>query len=394
MNIVIDIRPLMEGKLSGIEVYILQLLRELFKIDQENSYILFANTAKKVHLPDFNKKNVTIIQTKIPNKLLNIGLCFLRRPKLDKLILGYIKKHSEKMPVTMEMTKLDIFFMPDLRPSALTRKIIKITTIHDLAFLHYKKFFSKKTRLWYKLLNPQREIKTSDHLIAVSSYTKKDVMETCGIPGNKITVIHEAVEESFGENLDEKKYEHIKRRYGLPEKYYLFLSTIEPRKNIQNLVRGFIIYKRLNPNDKAKLVIGGSKNNKIFSNVMHDNHPDIFFTGFIDEEDKAAAIQHADVFIYPSFFEGFGLPLLEAMKCGTPIITSNTSSMPEVVGDAAILINPELPDTIAAALEKIRKPGIKEQLKKNMEKQIEKFSWKKCARETLKLFEETAKKDG
>ncbi len=389
MNIVIDIRPLMDGKLSGIEVYTTNLLRELLKMDQKNTYILFANAAKNLgtRIPEFKGKNVTVIQTKIPNKILNAGLCFLRYPKLDKLILKHLKKHPSKIPETMKNRTIDLFFLPDLRPCALSKKVKKITTVHDLSFVHFKKFFSRKTRLWYKLMKPQREIRTSDHIIAVSSYTRDDIMHTYKIPESKITVIHEGVEGSFCSKIDEKEFEHIRRRYNLPEKYYLFLSTLEPRKNIQNLVKGFMIYKLLNRRDNAKLVLAGAKNPKIFSKViMRELTPDVIFTGFIDEEDKASVIKHADVFLYPSLFEGFGLPLLEAMKCGTPIITSNTSSMPEIAGNAALLINPKFPDAIATSLEKIQKPEIKASLQKNMEEQVAKFSWRECARKTLKLF--------
>ncbi len=393
MNIVIDIRPLMEGNLSGVEVYLLNLLPELFACDQENSYILFANARRNVSfsLPDFQRKNVSVIQTKIPNKLLNVGLCFFRYPKLDKFIIKHLKKHPEKAPSTMKNNKIDIFFFPDLRPSKISRKVKKITVIHDLSFQHFKKFFSRKTRLWYKLMNPKREIKTSNHLIAVSSFTKSDLMETYRIPEEKITVIHEGISDDFGENLNEKKIMHVRRRYNLPQRYFLFLSTIEPRKNIQNMVKGFIVYKRLNPKDEAKLVIAGSKNSKIFSKVMHDSHPDIMFTGFIDENDKAAVIQQADCFLYPSLFEGFGLPLLEAMKCGTPIITSNTSSMPEVVGNAALLVNPNFFDAISDALEKIQEPDVRAVLKKNMEIQAAKFNWKNCATATLEIFKTIGK---
>lgn len=391
MNIVIDIRPLMDGKLSGIEMYILHLLDELFKKDKKNTYILFANAAKNVlkTIPEFRNKNIAVIQTKIPNKLLNASLCFLRKPKLDKLILRYLKKHPKKIPETMEEMSVDLFFMPDLRPSALSKKIKKITVVHDLSFKHFKKFFSRKTRLWYKLLNPKREIKKSDKIIAVSGYTKNDLILTYKIPKEKISVIYEGIDEKFGADPNEKNFRYIGRRYDLPQKYFLFLSTIEPRKNIKNMVKGFIIYKKLNPNDRAKLIIAGKKNSKIFSRVMHDDHPDVQFAGFIDEEDKATVIKHADCFLYPSFFEGFGLPLLEAMKCGTPIITSNASAMPEVAGDGAVLVNPASADEIAGALEKIQNPSLRQMLKKNMEKQIQKFSWQKCAEETLKVMEST-----
>lgn len=393
MNIAVDIRPLMEGKLSGIEVYILHLLRELLVMDRRNSYILFANAAKDVSasIPVFQGPNVTVIQTKIPNKILNLGLSFFRAPRLDRLILKHLAKHPEKIPATMREKKIDLFFMPDLRPCSLSKNVKKITVIHDLSFHHYKKFFSRKTRLWYKLLNPKREILTSDAIIAVSSYTKEDLVRTYGIPAEKITVIHQGITENFGE-MRGKNMRDIRNRYNLPEKYFLFLSTLEPRKNIRNLVKAFIIYKKRHPQDGIKLAVAGAKNPKIFSEVLHDDHPDIVFTGFIDEDDKAAVIKHARAFMYPSFFEGFGIPLLEAMKCGTPVITSNTSSMPEVIGNAGLLINPNFPDAIADAMEKIQESAVIDELKSSMKQQVLKFSWKQCAQKTLNVLAESGTK--
>ncbi len=393
MNIVIDVRPLMEGKLSGIEIYLLHLLRELFKKDKKNTYILYANAAKDVRpiIPNFEAENVSLIQTKIPNKILNMELWLFHRPRLDKLITKYFRKNPSQKPSTMKTDRLDIFFMPDLRPSALSKIVKKITVVHDLSFEHYKQFFSWKTRLWYKLMKPKREISTSDRIIAVSDATKKDLENTYKTDAEKITVIHEAVDDNFGTNDVENNFRHIRRRYGLPENYFLFLSTIEPRKNIKNLVRSFIIFKKNNHGDTTRLVIAGSKNPKIFSKVLHENHDDIVFTGFIDEEDKASVMKHADAFLYPSFFEGFGLPILEAMKCGTPVITSNVSSMPEIAGDAALLVDPESPEEIASAFERIKKPEVRTRLIQNMEHQLKKFSWKKCASETLEVFESVMK---
>jgi glycosyltransferase involved in cell wall biosynthesis len=388
MNIVIDIRPLMDGKHSGIQVYLVNLIRELLLLDGQNTYILFANAAWDLGsvLPSFKGKNITVIQTRIPNKILNLGLSFLRRPKLDRLIIRHLKEHPEQVPETMDHEKIDVFFMPDLRPCALSKETKKITVIHDLSFRHFKKFFSAKSRLWYKLMKPKREIQTSDLVIAVSNYTKNDIAETYKIPKEKISVVHEGVAGDFYRPVYEKKMDHVVRRYNLPEKYFLFLSTLEPRKNIENLIKGFIQFKNKHPDNPAKLVIAGSENHKIFSKVNRRPHPEIIFTGFIDEEDKAVIIKHAECFVYPSFFEGFGLPLLEAMKCETPIITSNTSSMPEIAGGAALFINPDFPDSIAGALEKIQEPALKNLLKQKMRQQVVQFTWTKCALETLNLI--------
>ncbi len=377
MNIVIDIRPLMGGKISGIEIYIKNLIENLLSIDQTNTYILFANASSNQmpFLPKIKSKNLTIIQTRIPNKILNFLLIAFQWPKLDKLILRHLDRKDQ----------IDLFFMPDLRPSALSKGVKKILTIHDLTFIHFPEFFSLKTRLWYKLINPQKEIKNADKIIAVSEFTKKDILQNIEYKG-QIQVIHQGIAKIFCQNTKPNTKQVLPKNH-LQEPYLLFLSTIEPRKNINRLVEAFNLYKKRHPQSKIKLVIAGKEDKKIFSKVKLEENKDIIFTGFIEENQKESLIKGATAFIYPSLFEGFGLPLLEAMKCGVPVITSNTSSMPEVISEAGFLINPKDIESIAKAIEEIQKPEIQEKLKNKMKEQIKKFSWEKCAKETLDYFD-------
>lgn len=372
MTIVIDIRPLMGGKHSGVEIYIHNLLEHLCRLDQKNTYVLFANASsdQSKYLPRYQQKNVYTVQTRIPNKLLNLSLFLFKRPRLDQLLKNF---------------KPDIWFLPDLRPTALSRGIKKVSVVHDLSFHHYPRFFSSKTRLWHKLLRPRQELSKSHKIIAVSDFTKKDLIATYHLPASKITVIHQGVAENFGKNLNEAQLQKVKNKYHLPDRYFLFLATLEPRKNTQRLINTFKKYK-IKHHDNLKLVMAGIKNNRIFSALNLEKNPDLHFTGFIHEEDKAAVFSMAEAFLYPSLFEGFGLPLPEAMKCGTPIITSNVSSMPEIVKKAALLVNPEREDELLAAFENIQKATTIEHLKSKMAAQIKNFSWEKCAISTLALL--------
>ncbi|MFA5830091.1 MAG: glycosyltransferase family 1 protein [Candidatus Gracilibacteria bacterium] len=388
MNIVIDIRPLMGGKISGIEIYIKNLIENLVSIDQTNTYILFANASSNQmpFLPKIKSKNLTIIQTRIPNKILNFLLIAVQWPKLDQLILRHLDRNPHLRPESLKKDQIDLFFMPDLRPSALSKEVRKILTIHDLSFLHFPKFFSLKTRLWYKLINPQKEIKSADKIIAVSEFTKKDILQNIDYKG-QIKVIHQGIAENFCQNIKTETTKQVLRKYHLQEPYLLFLSTIEPRKNVNRLAEAFNLYKKRHSQSKIKLVIAGKEDKKIFSKVKLEENKDIIFAGFIEENQKESLVKGATAFIYPSLFEGFGLPLLEAMKCGVPVITSNTSSMPEVIGDAGILINPKDIESISKAIEEIQKPEIQEKLKNKMKEQIKKFSWGNCAKETLDYFD-------
>jgi glycosyltransferase involved in cell wall biosynthesis len=394
VNIVIDIRPLLGGKTSGVEIYIRNLLKNLLSIDKKNKYILFANASKGhiFHDAFFNEQNVLLVQTRIPNKILNLGIFLWKRPRFDRLILRWMRKNKDRLKHQFQNIKqIDLFFMPDVRPSALSKVVKKITVVHDLSFEHYPRFFSLKTRLWHKLLQPRKEIQRSDHIIAVSECTKKDLIQTYNIRPEKIQVILEGVHRQFGEHIDQSGLSRVRKKYQLPSSYFLFLSTLEPRKNMLRLVEAFLIFKRNNPENNMKLVMAGVTNQKIFSKIRLKEHKNILFTGFIAEEDKAAVMKGAQAFFYPSLFEGFGLPLVEAMKCQTPIVSSNLSSMPEILGEAGILIDPYNIEEMAKAMEKILQPEIRKKLQQKMAEQVKKFDWEKCAEETLGLFEQMNK---
>jgi glycosyltransferase involved in cell wall biosynthesis len=377
MIIAFDLRPLTSGTISGVETYIIHLLKYLIKIDQKNEYVLYINSFKdqsKV-LKLFNGPNVITLQTRIPNKLLNLSLAKLRFPKLDRIIL----KKTGLQP--------DIYFVPDLRPTPLSKKTKKITTIHDLAFKHFPNFYSFKSRLWYKYINPEKEISESIKIVAVSNYTKKDIIKTYHTNPSKIDVTHEGIDEDFCTDITADKLKQVRNKYHLPDRFFLFLATLEPRKNINLLIEAFQQFK--NNNRNYKLVIAGKCNKKLFRKLHLPLYPDIIFTGFVDDKDKASLYTLSEAFIYPSLFEGFGLPLLEAMKCHVPIITSNTSSIPEIVKGSTILIDPNNKDELALAMEKILDPKLRGHLIKKMNNRIKHFTWNECAIKTLKTIKST-----
>ena len=190
--------------------------------------------------------------------------------------------------------------------------------------------------------------------------------------------------------INVKQEKKVKAKYKLPDKYILTLSTIEPRKNIEGLLKAFRKLKN-ETNLPHKLLIVGQKNEKIFAKVKQFNQENnaVIFTGFIAEKDKPYIYHLADVFVYPSFFEGFGLPLVEAMQTGCPVITSNLSSMPEIVGNAARLINPHSANAIKEGIKKVLEDAnYRQQLQQAGIRRSQNFSWEKCAKETLQIISE------
>lgn len=365
MRIAIDLRPLMGGKISGVEVYVKSMLEALLTQDQENEYILWYNAFRPVDLQHFPSgyPNIKIVRTRIPNKIFNLSLSLLRWPKIDRL-LG---------------EKIDLLWVPDPRPAPVSESCRKLITFHDLSFEDFKAAFNHKTRLWHKILRPKKEAWEADGLIAVSQFTKSQLEDEYGIPAERIKVIHEAAGKHLKPLDIPKSFELIQRKYALPDQYFLCLSTLEPRKNIAGIIEAYLSWQE-STKAAVALVIAGKECPEIFSETQLKSHPNIFMTGFIDEEDKALLYQHALAFLYPSFYEGFGLPILEAMQCKTPVITSDTTAMPEVAGDAAILINPGSMVQLKNAMHEIYRDEEKRVrlIEKGLDRAAQ-FSWDKAA---------------
>ncbi len=381
MKIGIDVRCLINGKVTGVEEYTLNLLENIFRFDRENQYILFINSFREPlgDLKVFEKyPNVSLKRFRFPNKLLNLLFWYLNWPHVDKILGG-----------------LDIFFMPNISFIGLSKKVKLILTIHDLSFELVPQTFSLKRRLWHSFVNPRRLCRRADSIVAVSESTRADLLEKYGLKSSKVKRIHSGVGEGFQRmDRNSKKLIEVKDKYRLPFRFIFFLGTIEPRKNLIALVKAFDHLKQLNlPGwEKIKLVVAGGRGWKYEKSIETMKKArytdDILFLSRISNEDKNAIYNLASVFVYPSFLEGFGFPVLEAMKCGVPTIASNTSSIPEIVGSEGILIDPEKPDEIFTALKFLLcDKKLYNHFRQRSVRRALLFSWKKAAKEYLNLFE-------
>jgi len=381
MKIGVDVRSLLEGRMSGVGEYTFRILKTLLNEDSKNQYIFFVNSHKNSR-EDFSwlfkYSNVELKHLRYPNKVLNFLLWYIHWPKIDRVLGG-----------------VDVFFAPNIQFLPLSRNVKFVLTLHDLSFELYPETFSWKRRLWHVFIAPKKLCRRANSIVTVSQSTADDALNQYAIHHDKITVVHNAVADSFQEV--DRNSEHIiqvKEKYALPYKFILYLGTIEPRKNIISIIRAYNTLRKTGGKkyEKYKLVLAGKEGWKvgsIYQEIKESPYQeDIMVIGCVDTEDKPALYTLADVFVYPSLYEGFGFPVLEAMRCGTPVITSNTSSLAEIAGDAALLVDPLKPNEIYRCLtELLGDKQLYQHFSQKGKIHSLDFRWKKSARKILKTFE-------
>lgn len=384
MVIGIDIRVLGNPIKSGIEEYAENLIPNLIKEGKGTTFKLFYSSYRS-SLPNYdwlNNSNIELHKFKYPNNLIFASSRFFKKPFVDHLVGG-----------------ADVFFFPHFFISALSPECKRVTTFHDLSYVHFPEHLTLRKKVWHNLqMCPEWQARYSDKIIAVSESTKQDLINFYKIDPARIEVIYSGIS-TFFKNIDYKKGDRtnwsqlvkFKVAKKLPERFILFLGKLEPRKNVAGIVKAF---SNLKTNPKYKdvgLVIAGARGwlcGDIYQEVISSNFKNqIIFTGQLTEQDKIGYYQLADIFVYPSFFEGFGFPPLEAMGYGTPVITSRNSSLPEVVSSSAVMIDPydisELELWITKLLDDKK---LSELIAKKGIERSSKFQWQKTAIRTLEVL--------
>lgn len=377
MKIGVDIRVLMDKHYSGVSEYSANLLTAILNIDCENTYKLFYNSwsIKEDKFFSWLRKNTKIKACRFSNKLFNYILQkIFHYPKLDKFVGG-----------------TDIFWSPHFNFSSFSDKTKKIITVHDLSFLRYREFFSWRKNFWHLALAVKKNLKLADRIIAVSENTKNDLIELLGISEEKISVVYSGnnfIKASFSEEERDNYFKEHK----IKERFVLYLGNIEPRKNISGLIEAFNnLRSQYSGYDDLQLVLAGAKGwktKKIIKAAKNSPfYQDIIFLGYVSSKEKSILYQSASLFVYPSFYEGFGFPPLEAMSCGLPVICSNVSSLPEVVSDAALLIDPGKSEEITFAMHSLLSDSLlADFLRKKGLERANFFSWEKAAKSYLDIF--------
>ncbi len=368
MLIGIDARML---RYSGIGKYIQNLIENLARIDRKNQYILFV------------KEN-------------DLGICKINQENFNFQVVRaslFSPREQLSLPIEIKRNRLDTFHTPHFN-LPLFSPVKKVVTIHDLIPSIFPKARSSRlSRLYYRFMNSQAA-KKAGKIIVDSKNTKKDLLKFFKILEGKIEVIYGGVSERFKPVNDTESLEAIKKKFNSTKNFLLYVGLRKPHKNLVSLIKVLGILRGKMDFD-IQLVIVGKKDPR-FTQVEEaakklDLVEEVLSLGEVSDEDLVLLYNAAQIFLFPSLYEGFGLPPLEAMACGTPVISSNTSSLPEVLGDAALLIDPN--DT-NKWVEKIKAVLTSEDLRKKLKRKgLERarhFSWKRAAQDTLKVYESLA----
>ena len=373
MKIGIDCRTILNPKLgerAGVGHYTHYLVKNIIKCDTQNEYVLFFDWRFR-DMKEFERKNVTV--KNFPFSQYNKYLPFAYS---HMLISAYLVKEG-----------LDLFHSP-ISSLPLTYPKKSIITVHDLAIYKNPAWFPSQI-FSTKLLVPQ-SLRKADKIIAVSESTKKDLKQIFNIPSKKIKVIYEgATIEKI--SVKNKRIDNLKR-FKLWPKFILFVGTLTPRKNIVNLIRAYKQLLKMEPGfAEYQLVLAGGKgyqNDKVFNEIKEQKlKKQVRYLGYVTHNQKMELMKKATCFVFPSSYEGFGLPVAEAMALGTPVITSKVSSLPEVAGKAALLVDPEHDHEIAKALKKVLSDKkLQARMIEKGKKQVKLFSWEQSAQETIQVY--------
>ncbi|MDO8582247.1 MAG: glycosyltransferase family 1 protein [bacterium] len=394
-------------ELAGTAHYTYELVRHLLDIDKNNTYVLFLDG--RVKTVGYDGRTVQEVFGRE-----NVEIVFLSVSRIPFLTTHWFLARA------LRHAKLDLFHSP-AHPLPLGYRGKNVWTVHDLAIYDHPEWFPSGLRQWFSTrFTVPRSIRRATKLIAVSQNTKRDIMRIFNVSEEKVMVIYEGkpdvILSEWNESKDPQGHEiprqarddasrqittvfsdlppKADRRNDSKEPYFLFVGTIEPRKNLVRLIDAFIQFRSTFHDPRFTLILAGGtgwNNDEIFMAIERANlklgKGSVQYLGYVSEEEKIALLQNATAFVWPSLYEGFGLPVLEAMAMGTPVITSNTSSIPEITGDAEVFVNPESVAEISSAMERVTSDQqLCEQLKTRGMNRAKEFMWEKAARETLAVY--------
>jgi glycosyltransferase involved in cell wall biosynthesis len=360
------------AKLGGNESYAVNLIEALAQIDSANHYTIYITTAEARERFQGRWPNFKVHATLPHTPLIRIPLTLsaeLRKNPVDVLHVQFTAPPFCPCPV--------------------------VVSIHDLSFEHLPQTFKRRSRTQLRL-TVRHSARRAARIISLSEHGRRDIIETYGITAERVSAIPLAAPSHFAPVQDNRELQRVRHNYGIDGDYILTVGSIQPRKNLARLVQAYASLRGNKSADKLpKLVLVG-KSGWLYDETLRALKETgvadtVVLTGYVPQEDLPALYSGALCFVYPSYFEGFGLPPLEAMKCGAPVIVGNKTSLPEVVGDAALTVDPFDVEAIASAMQRvIESPALREELSIKGQARAETFDWRETARKTLAIYQEVA----
>lgn len=368
MRIAIDARKLRD---YGIGTYVRNLLRQLARQDTTNEYVVFCREPDCDTIEEFGPRFRSVIQHAGP----------------------YSITEQFAIPMDLRREAVDLFHAPHyvLPPLTPCRSVV---TIHDCIHLRFPQYLPSTLGHAYAWAQMWSATHRAARVITVSEASKRDILRYFRLPERQIDVIYNAIDDRFWGQPDAGEISRVRERYRLNDPFVLYAGNIKPHKNLERLIEAFHLMRQDTPHlANVQLLIIGDEISKYATlrRAVHRHklHKHVRFFGFVSDQTLAALYRLADVFVFPSLYEGFGLPPLEAMASGTPVITSNVSSLPEVVGDAALMIDPYDPAAIADAMRRVLEtPALREELQRKGLARAREFSWERSIGRVREIYEE------
>ena len=354
----------------GIGTYVRNLLRHLSRLDAQTEYVLFCREADCSSVEELGPNFRAIAEVAKP----------------------YSVSEQLRIPMDLRREKIDLFHAPHYVLPLLT-PCKSVVTIHDCIHLRFPQYLPNRLGLAYAWSSMWVATHRASRVLTVSEASKRDILHYYSIPDHRIDVIYNAIDDRLGEEPSPEDIERVRDRYQLNAPYVLYAGNIKPHKNLERLIEAFHMLRQDPDLAHVKLLIIGDEISKYATlrRAVHRYklHKYVRFFGFVPDKTLAVLYRLARVFVFPSLYEGFGFPPLEAMASGAPVITSNVSSLPEVVGDAALLIDPLDPVAISDAMRRVLMDSdLRENLRQRGLRRVKEFSWERSVRRVREIYDE------
>jgi len=363
---------------GGISRHIRSLLRALAKWPGKHEYTVFVNGRDVVERLAARHPQINYVSVSWPES----------RPA------SRIAWEQFTLPALIRQRHIDVLHSPaNVLPELLPRNCAGVVTLHDLAFLRFPNVLTRTRRLYHRTFTI-RSLQRATMIISVSESTKRDAVELVGIPGERLQTVYAAIDDRFSSEIGEKEIAAFRQKYGLTEEFLLYLGTLEPRKNITALIEAYAYLRNMYAR-KEKLVLAGGKGwlyDTIYEKIEKLGlETEVIFPGFVADNEQKLWYHTASAFAYPSLYEGFGLPVVEALACGTPVVTSNVSSLPEAGIEVALSIDPHDVEAMAQALYKaLTDQAYRQQCRTMAPLVAQRFSEQTMVERTIDVYEEAA----